>query len=376
MNKKILFAFLMLPLMGISQKIPFTLHGKVAKLNAPALALIRYTEDGKVVTDSTVLKEGVFTFKGSISHPVKASLTLLHEGRTSVRSGNADALSIYLEEGIVKVSSLDSLKNATVAASSVNRESQLLKAALKESSDRANLLLNSFYALPKEKQQDKAINDSVSKLFTEIDKQQSEIKKAFILAHPDSWVSLETLKTVSGFYPDYNDVAPLYNALSNTLKQSFDGLAYAGKLDKIKLTAVGAVAPEFVQNDVKGNPVALSSFKGKYVLVDFWASWCGPCRAENPNVVKTYNEYKDKNFTVLGVSLDQPNGKEKWLKAIEDDHLTWTHVSDLQFWNNAAAKAYGIVAIPQNFLIDPSGKIVAKNLRAEGLKNKLSEYIK
>jgi thiol-disulfide isomerase/thioredoxin len=124
-----------------------------------------------------------------------------------------------------------------------------------------------------------------------------------------------------------------------------------------------------------GVPVKLSSFRGKYLLVDFWASWCGPCRRENPNVVKTYQAFKDKNFTILGVSLDQPGAKQKWLDAIHNDNLTWTHVSDLKFWQNDVARLYGIQAIPQNLLLDPSGKIIARNLSGEQLAKKLSEVI-
>ena len=136
---------------------------------------------------------------------------------------------------------------------------------------------------------------------------------------------------------------------------------------------MGTDALDFTQNDISDKPVTLSSFKGKYVLVDFWASWCRPCRAENPNVVKIYNKFKSKNFTVLGVSLDQQ--KDAWLKAIEKDNLTWTHVSDLQQWNNAVAQLYRVQSIPQNFLIDPKGKIVAKDLRGEDLEKKLCEYL-
>jgi len=139
---------------------------------------------------------------------------------------------------------------------------------------------------------------------------------------------------------------------------------------------IGAVAPDFTQNDTEGNPVKLSSFRGKYVLVDFWASWCGPCRAENPNVVNAFNQYKDKGFTVLGVSLDDEKGKQKWLDAIKKDGLTWTHVSDLKYWNNEVSKAYGIRSIPQNVLLDPNGVIIGKNLRGKALLDKLAEILK
>ncbi len=147
-------------------------------------------------------------------------------------------------------------------------------------------------------------------------------------------------------------------------------------IDAAKATAVGKLAPDFVQNDTLGKPVALRDFRGKYVLVDFWASWCVPCRAENPGVVKSFKKYNEKNFTVLGVSLDKPGAKDNWLKAIHEDGLTWTHVSDLKWWDNEVSNQYDIKSIPANLLIGPDGIILARNLRGEELDKKLEEVLK
>ncbi len=185
-------------------------------------------------------------------------------------------------------------------------------------------------------------------------------------------------------HPLTNDVELLetrFNTLKESAKKGIYGEAVISTLEQGKAkiaaenaTAIGAVAPMFVQNDTANVPVSLASFKGKYVLLDFWASWCKPCRVENPNVVAAYQAFKDKNFTVLGISLD--SNKENWIQAIAADNLTWQHVSDLQQWSNAVAQLYKVTGIPQNFLLDPEGKIVAKNLRGSELHSKLAELLK
>jgi peroxiredoxin len=243
---------------------------------------------------------------------------------------------------------------------------------LKPVNEEGQKVMAPFAAMPKEKRESAEGKADMEAAYKKIQDLQKEVYKKFILQHPSSLVSLFALKSYAGSVPEYAVAYPLFKGLSATVKNSHDGKAYGEQLNKVKTTSIGSLAPDFSENDVNGNPVKLSSFRGKYVLVDFWASWCGPCREENPNVVKLYQQYKDKNFTVLGVSLDKENDRNKWLKAIADDHLEWTQVSDLSFWKNAAAKLYGVNAIPQNFLLDPQGRIIGKNLRGADLAQKLA----
>ena len=152
------------------------------------------------------------------------------------------------------------------------------------------------------------------------------------------------------------------------------GMYLAQYIAESKKNAVGSLLPDFTQADTTGKPFTLSSLRGKYVLIDFWASWCGPCRRENPNIVAAYNKYSKKNFTILGVSLDQ--AKPAWLDAINMDGLSWNHVSDLHGWSNAVAQQFQIVNIPQNILLGPDGKILGKNLRGASLERKLSRVLR
>jgi peroxiredoxin len=208
-----------------------------------------------------------------------------------------------------------------------------------------------------------------------IDSIKTQMQKQWIRKHTTSPVSAYILEYMR-FSVNFDTLEVLYNYLTATAKNNYPAKNLKHAIEVNKLTGIGKTALDFTQPDTLGKPVSLKDFRGKYVLLDFWASWCGPCREENPNVVAAFNKYKDKNFTILSVSLDQPTGKEKWLNAIHKDGLTWTHVSDLKFWSNAVAKEYDIEGIPANFLIDPNGVIIAKNLRGDDLNNKLAEVLK
>ena len=197
--------------------------------------------------------------------------------------------------------------------------------------------------------------------------------KAMLPEMGTSLVSLFALNFVN-IDTDFDTYEALAQRFQKENPNSPHAKSLIGRVARIKGVMVGSAAPEITLSDTTGNAVALSSLRGKYVLIDFWASWCGPCRAENPNVVRMYNKFKDKGFTIYSVSLDKT--KTDWERAIRNDNLPWTHVSDLKFWQSAAAQQYGVQAIPATFLLDKEGKIIAKNLRGEALEQKLEEILK
>lgn len=354
--------FLLISTFIMAQNNSYKVEGKLGDIFPESTVYVRYFFENKGYVDSAQVEDGRFIVTGVIDQPHYAWLS---DGKRSIR--------FYLEPGTISVTSSDSIENAAVV-SPMNIDNQKLKIMLKPTVDYLDLIDKEYQAATPEQKKVREFNEAFEKRKNAVYDKQQNIKAQFIRRNTTSMLSLYVLDQYTDYYAsDYSELEPMFSSLSDAIKNSKLGKVYLKKLALIQAISVGSLAPDFTQPDTSGKTVSLSSFRGKYVLVDFWASWCGPCRAENPNIVRNFHKYKDKNFTVLGVSLDRPNGKEAWLNAIRKDQLDWTHVSELKQWKSDIVKQYAIQVVPQNFLVGPDGKVLAKNIRGENLNKKLAE---
>lgn len=353
----------------------YVINGKINGLTQDMKVMLRYfPSKGVMVNDSAIVKNGAFHLEGTIARPYKVTLLLRSFNPPPVEKmvigqvvKPSDNQSFYLTAGITTItgnSIASAIVNNPVQAEYMELQNNLLP--LQKLSGPTSLAL--YYA--KNADSIKVLKEKKAAF----GKQYYQANTDFIKKHPASYVSFDVVQNYAIVIEDPESFEPMYNALSPEFRNSAEGKKMEYNLKMVKQFAIGQPIMEFTQNDVNGKPVSLSSLKGKYVLVDFWASWCGPCRMEYPYIHKAYNEFKDKNFEVIGVSLDDK--KDLWVNAIKDNHFDWIEVSDLKGRQNEVAVAYGISAIPQSLLVDPNGIIIAKNLRGNDLIEKLKEVIK
>jgi peroxiredoxin len=363
--KNVIYLIVLVAIMSsCSSKPHYTVNGKISGSDSITFYLQK-REAGKTVSiDSAISHKGSFTMKGGVvDYP---QLIQLVAGNTRRRT------SFYLENSEINITgSLDSLFKADIKGSKTQDEYKAFINSNKSISDNYSKLVMRYQI--SSQSGDVAGVAKLEKQLDSIQAVMATLQKDFVKANPRSYVTPSILVSLS-YEMEAGEIESMVNGLDSSIAALPQIKSLKERVAVMKSVAVGQKAPDFTMSDVNGNPVSLSSKIGsKLLLIDFWAAWCNPCRQENPNVVKVYNEFHKKGFDVLGVSLDQK--KEAWVKAIADDKLVWTHVSDLQFWNNAAAKLYAVNSIPANFLLDETGKIIGKNLRGEDLSKKVTELL-
>ena len=304
------------------------------------------------------VKNGSFEFTGNVSEPTGAYIMVI---------GQRGAIPFMLENANITISAGQA--GLTVTGSEGQKIYDQFMSINATAQQEAMKLQQEYQAANGDQAKIQAIQEAYAKLMTDVQAKETELIKA----NPDSYVSAFVIASGMG-QMEYEQLKERYNLLGEKAKAGAQGKAIAAQIAKLESTAIGQIAPNFTITTPEGESISLYDIKGKVKLIDFWASWCGPCRGENPHVVEIYKEYHPKGLEIFGVSLD--NNKEAWVKAIADDGLVWKHGSDLKGWQSAPAQLYSVTGIPHTVLLDENNKIIAKNLRGDELKQKIAELLK
>lgn len=341
----------------------YQIQGVVEGLTQGKISLKIY-ENGKwITTDSTEIHEGKFKFEGKLDLPEMRILTI---------DSVSESFKLFIENSEIKLLVYSDSMEKTVVSGSYSHQQYrefIEKTAVYD--DEESEATTSY----KKAKQEGNLPEikKFDSILTYYDKLKGEMMKDFVKQNPASVVGPYLIISNSWLF-NLKELESINSKIDTVITNSVYVKKIKERIELLKKVDIGQMAPEFSMPDSNGKNINLSSYKGKLLLVDFWASWCSPCRAENPGIVKVYNEFHSKGFYILGVSLDKK--KESWLKAVADDQLSWEHVSELKGWDCSAGKLYGINSIPANVLVDPEGKIIARNIFGDELRKKLAELIK
>ncbi len=373
--KTLLSVFLLILLLypAVLPAQSFTLAGTGIAFNDGDKIYLTY-KDGKTLKfDSAVASGHTFLFKGTVKG-IGEGMLYKNENPMIINEPT-DYARVYIEAGQIRLTTADSLCNAVLSGTVNNEAQSALHAALKPYYNKLAAVDNRFYTIPEERRSDESLDNYLSDI-EELRTAMQSVQLPFVRTHPAVYISLLTLKDILRYPASIKNIQPLeegFAALTSELHETALGKQIAAVIAAFKLTAPGSMAPGFALPDTAGKIIALNSFRGQYVLIDFWASWCVPCRKENPRIAHVFNKHKQAGFVVLGVSIDAD--RTAWLKAIKADGLNW-----LQVWDSApdAEKIktqYGITTIPANLLLDKEGWIIARNLRGRKLEEKMDELL-
>lgn len=383
MRKKISLAILATTslLAGAYAQEKYKIEGSVIPAPKDQTIHLYYYKPGtyEMNHESSQVVNGKFSFSGEVSQttlgfiavpPDEMSLDKYFAQHGSLPK---DQLGVYLETGtIAVVLKNQDLQQAVISGTPENDAVQKARPIIWKYKNQEEAISQKLMGAGEDVQK----RDVITQEYMDMAKERTKDVGAFIQANPNSLAGLDLLKRWVDPTADVASATKFYGYLSDNLKNNPTAKRYASLIEQANKVAIGSVAPDFELKDPSGVSHSLSEFKGKYVLLDFWASWCIPCRKENPNLIKAYEAFKDKKFEIVGISLDGGNGAhDKWTGAIKADGLIWPQLSDLEGWNSGVAKQYQVTAIPMNFLLDPNGKILAKNLRGEQLEEVLKKYL-
>ncbi len=343
----------------------YAIIGKITGLDSGWIFLHHDQAAGRL--DSTRIDRGYFTFAGEADSVEFCSLKIEHGGRISY-PGN-----FFLEKGrVAMLLYIDSPKLNKITGTATQEEYNRFNQDLSDSVDSKFTKLEKAFGEAKTRK-DKAAMDRIDKELDAVDSIQKKFVSRYAALHPASVLSAFELYQNFSYNPDPAALGKMFVGLSPENRHAYYGRKLDTVLQKAVATDIGRTAPDFTLPDMSGKPVALSSFRGKVTLVDFWASWCGPCRRENPNVLAAYNTFHSKGFDIIGVSCDE--SREEWQTAVRKDGLVWTQVCDMTGWKTVPYNLYGIMGIPMNYLLDRDGKIIARGLRGDDLTAKLKQIL-